>query len=58
MASEPERHEDALNLLLKHFEDGYRDSYLENYTKAPYADIPFIPVEGELELSTVSKVSG
>lgn len=51
-----EQRENALNFLLKHFEDEYKASYLENHTTPSYAEIPFIPVEGESELSTVSKV--
>jgi hypothetical protein len=43
----------ALKFLLKHFDDEYRISYQED----SQADIPFIPVEGESELSTISMVS-
>jgi hypothetical protein len=56
-ASEAASRDAALNFLLKHFDDEYKKSYLANFTKAPYEDIPFIPVEGESELSTVSTVS-
>jgi Protein of unknown function (DUF3684) len=57
MASAAERRETALKFLLRHFEDEYQKSYLANYTTTAYAEIPFIPVEGESELSIVSKVS-
>jgi hypothetical protein len=56
-ATGAERRENALQFLLKHFEDEYEALYLENYKTLPYAEISFIPVEGQSELSTVSKVS-
>lgn len=55
MASGGERQENALNFLVEHFGE-YEDLYLENHTTTPYAEIPFIPVEGVSELATVSNV--
>jgi hypothetical protein len=43
------------SFLLQHFGE-YEDLYLENIATTPYAEIPFIPVEGVSELATVSNV--